>query len=349
MPARGCSDHAVRRPLASVLGAVLALLAAARADGLDPGAVRKAAAYSAECRGLSMLVEQHGRVIFEEYPNGHSAGEAHKIYSGTKAFWNLAALAAVQDGILDLDERVAATLPEWRGDARKSRVTLRMLLDFSCGLEPGVFLHRENFANRAHAALELPLVAEPGRVFLYGPSGLQIFHEVLKRKLATRRETPTGFLEHRVLRPLGLGPQRYLKDDAGSPLLASGWMLTAREWARMGRVALADGAPVLSRGSMAMYFRGSAANRAFGFGWWNNRAGSRGREFDLEDMLERDWRRQDWRGATICRDAPADLVACVGSGYQRLFVIPSLDLVIVRQGAGGKFSDGRFLRLMLGK
>jgi hypothetical protein len=27
-----------------------------------------------------------GKVIFEDYPNGHGASEAHKIYSGTKGF-----------------------------------------------------------------------------------------------------------------------------------------------------------------------------------------------------------------------------------------------------------------------
>ncbi len=53
--------------------------------------------------------------------------------------------------------------------------------------------------------------------------------------------------------------------------------------------------------------------------------------------------------ACLCRDAPRDLVACVGSGYQRLYVIPSLDLIVVRQSRGGRFSDAQFLRLLLGK
>ena len=40
-------------------------------------------------------------------------------------------------------------------------------------------------------------------------------------------------------------------------------------------------------------------------------------------------------------------MAVVGSGYQRLFVIPSLDLVIVRQGTNARFSDAEFLRKIL--
>ena len=43
------------------------------------------------------------------------------------------------------------------------------------------------------------------------------------------------------------------------------------------------------------------------------------------------------------------MIVGLGSGYQRLFVIPSLSAIIVRQGQNGKFSDARFLRLILGK
>ena len=342
-------ERGVRKLVGSLLAIFVVSLVGARGEGLDLADVRQAAEYSARCRGASLLVIQHGRVIFEEYANGHSAGKTLKIYSGTKAFWNLAALAAVQDGLLRLDERVAATLSEWSADPRKARVTVRMLLDFSSGLEPGTFLHGDGVPNRCACALGLPMVVEPGSAFQYGPAPLQVFHEVLERKLARRGETPTKYLERRVLRPMGLDAQRYLKDRAGDPLLATGWMLTAREWSAMGRVVLAGGAPVLRRGSLSPALHGSAANRAFALGWWNNRAAPGGREFDFEDMLERDWNRQSWSGAVICRAAPPDLLACIGSGYQRQYVVPARGLIVVRQGLGGRFSDAQFLRTLLGK
>src|SRR5437016_2613912 len=109
----------------SVLLPVL-MLVAARADGVSPAAVRVAAVYSASQGGKSFLAVQHGETLFQQ-----SAGEPHKIYSGTKAFWGLAALAAAEDGLLNLDENVAATIPAWRSDPRKARVTIRQLLDFS--------------------------------------------------------------------------------------------------------------------------------------------------------------------------------------------------------------------------
>jgi CubicO group peptidase (beta-lactamase class C family) len=316
--------------------------ATATASPVNPDALRAAAAYSNSQRGSSFLALENGRVLLAQ-----SAGEAHKIYSGTKAFWGLAALAAAEDGLLSLDERVAETIPAWASDARKARVTIRQLLDFSSGLAPVFRLHNNDPGDRDSIAIKAPLAANPGDAFIYGPSSLQVFHAVLKAKL--RGESPTHYLERRVLRRLGLGSQRYLKDRARNPLLASGWLLSARQWAKVGEVALNGGAPVVSAGSMAQCWRGSGANRAFSLGWWNNRQAPGGREFDIESMLVPKWQRQSWGGAVLCRDAPSDLVACIGSANQRLYVIPSMNLVVVRQGSGGRFSDGRFLRLLMGK
>jgi CubicO group peptidase (beta-lactamase class C family) len=309
---------------------------------LEPEAVRAAAAYSASHGGASLLVIQAGKTLHES-----GANTARKIYSGTKAFWCLAALAAAQDGLLSLDDRVADTIPSWQGDSRKARVTIRQLLDFSCGLEPGFHLQNDDPGDRDAIAIRLPMVADPGTAFIYGPSSLQVFHAVLKAKL--HGQTPRAYLERRVLRRLGLGRQRYLQDRAGNPLLAAGWVLTARQWARLGKLVLNDGAPVISANSLEQSWRGSAANRAYSLGWWNNRAALDGREFDFEAMLTPKWSAQDWSGACICRDAPSDLVMCVGSRYQRLYVLPSLRLVITRHGNGGSFSDARFLRLILGR
>jgi len=309
---------------------------------LDPAAVRTAAEYSARHRGVSFLAIQDGRTLLEQ-----NAKTPHKIYSGTKAFWDLAALAAAEDGLLNLDERVADTVTNWRSDSRKSQVMLRQLLDFDSGLEPQFFLHETQSGDRDAAAMRARMVAEPGKAFIYGPAALQVFHQVLKEKL--RGDSPTHYLERRVLHRLGLGPQRYLADRAGNPLLATGWILSARQWAKLGQLVLANGSPVISRNSLQQCWRGTMANRAFSLGWWNNSTAFNGRESDVEQMLIPKWQSQDWRDACLCRDAPGDLVACIGSEGQRLFVIPSLQLIVVRQANGGSFSDARFLRLLLGR
>ncbi|MEO8439690.1 MAG: serine hydrolase, partial [Spartobacteria bacterium] len=269
-----------RKFVAAGFSCCLCLLAVAQGSSanLSPAALRKAARYSAQHRGTSFLVIQNGKTVLEEYPGKIDAETPQRIYSGTKAFWNLAALAAAEDHILDLDEPVALTIDSWRNDLRKARVTIRQLLDFSCGLAPGFPLQVNEYGNRDKAALKLPIVAEPGKAFIYGPAALQVFHQVLKEKL---NKTPTEYLERRVLRKMKLGPQRYLDDRAGNPLLAAGFVMTARHWAKMGQLVLDKGKPVIKPETLAQCWRGSPANRAFSLGWWNNRAAPGGREFDF--------------------------------------------------------------------
>jgi CubicO group peptidase (beta-lactamase class C family) len=316
-----------------LLVALLFFGAAISAAALD---INAAAAYSKKHRGASLLIIQNGRTLHAE-----NANEPLRIYSGTKAFWGLAALAAAQDGILNLDERVAETIPSWRNDPRKSRVTVRQLLDFSAGLDPAFHLHRDDPGNRDAIAISRPILAEPGSAFIYGPAALQVFHAVLKTKL--RGETPRAYLRRRVLRPLGLGDQRHLPDRTGNPLLAAGWIMSARDWAKIGQL------PLRGRGQMSQAWRGSPANAAYSLGWWNNRAAPGGREVNIEDNLTPRWHSQNWSNVCISRVAPPDLVACVGSSGQRLYVIPSMQLVVVRHGRGGNFSDAQFLRLLLAR
>ena len=320
-----------------LLGAATALAAP-----VNPNGIRAAADYSRRAGGTSFLALQNGQTLLEQ-----NANEPHKIYSGTKAFWCLGGLAAAEDGLLSLDESVANTIEAWKNDSRKSRITIRQLLDFSAGLEPLNGLHNDNPGDRDAIAIRAPMAASPGSRFIYGPAALQVFHAVLKQKL--NGESPTRYLERRVLRPMGLGSQRYLNDSAGNPLLAAGWILSARQWAKMGEVALRGGAPIVSAGSMAQCWRGSGANRAYSLGWWNNRNAPGGREFDIEAMLVPRWHRQSWGGTVLCRAAPSEVVACIGSGYQRLYVIPSMGLIVVRNGLGGRFSDSQFLRLLVGR
>lgn len=318
---------------------------------LKPDALKAAACYAGERRTKSLLIRQHGKVIHESHPNGGDRSQPQRIFSGTKGFWGLAAMAAVEDGIITLDEPVADTLKEWREDRRRSKVTLHHLLNFTGGLERGLTIHEDGLENRNQMALKRPMVATPGKRFIYGPSQLQVFHEVLKQRLSDgkRRESPTRYLERRVLRPLGLGPQRYLPDAAGNPLLAAGFIMTASQWAKLGACLLREGAPLLKPESFETLRAGSDANAAYSFGFWNNRAADSlaPREIDIEDQLELDWDKQSWSRVCIGRDVPPDLIACIGSGYQRLYIVPSQDLVIVRLGSNARFRDGDFLRLLL--
>src|ERR1700761_6076061 len=101
------------------LALFLCLAAAARAE-VTQAHFANAAHYSATHGGLAVRVEQGGHLLFESYADGFSASTPHKIYSGTKSFFAVAAIVAQQEGLLSLNEKACDTLPEWRRDGRRA-------------------------------------------------------------------------------------------------------------------------------------------------------------------------------------------------------------------------------------
>jgi CubicO group peptidase (beta-lactamase class C family) len=342
-------DHIMRCQFLVVLFTLIVRSTTTFAE-IRPADCGRGAKYSESKRGVSMLVMQNGRTIFEHYANGGSAGRRWPIFSGTKSFWGIAALAAVRDRLFKLDELVSDTITEWKTDPLKSQITIRQLLSQTDGIEGASRLHRPSIRDRNAMAVRLPVLAKPGSAFIYGPSHPQIFSEVLRRKLNGR--ATTGYIESRVLNRLGLSHLEYKRDARGNPLLATGFELTAREWARLGELVLGrgnyHGRQIVPADLLREAFSGSQANPSYGLTFWLNQEASNGREADMERMLDLPWQSAQWTDVCICKDAPADMVVALGSGYQRLFIIPSLSATIVRQGSNAKFSDAHFLRLVLG-
>src|SRR5213595_2157418 len=303
-----------------------------------------------EQRGVSMLVMQNGRTTFEHYANGGSAGGRSPIFSGTKSFWGIAALAAVHDGLFRLDDVVSDTITEWKNDPRKSRITIRQLLSQTDGIESASYLQRASIRDRNAMAIQLPTLAEPGAAFIYGPSHIQVFSELLRRKLKGR--SAIAYFEGHVSNRLGLHRLNYKKDSLGNPLPATGLELTAREWARFGELLLGNGhyhgQQIVPAALLREALTGSQPNPSYGLTFWLNSQAPNGREADMERMLDLPWQNAQWTDVCISKEAPADMVVALGSGYQRLFIIPSLKAIIVRQGSNARFSDADFLRLVLG-
>jgi CubicO group peptidase (beta-lactamase class C family) len=321
---------------------------------IRPNDCARAAKYSDSKRGFSMLVMQNGKTVFEHYANGGMANGRWPIFSGTKSFWGIAALAAVQDGLCQLDDHVADTITEWKSPAeagRKSQITIRQLLNLTDGIEPAPHLHSQSIRDRNAVAVRLPVVAAPGSVFTYGPSHLQILAELLRRKLNGR--STISYFEERVAAPLELSSLEYKRDSLGRPLLASGFELSAQEWARLGELVLGNGnyhgRQIVSANLLRQAFSGTAANPSYGLTFWLNRQAPNAREIDIEKELDLPWRRAHWGNFCVCRAAPPDMIVALGSNYQRLFVIPSINALIVRQGSNAKFSDAHFVRLVLGR
>jgi CubicO group peptidase (beta-lactamase class C family) len=271
--------------------------------------MRDALAYAQRHDLHALVIARGGVVELEAYGGGFDAAKAHALYSGTKAFWGVCALAAARDGLLSLDEPVGETIPAWNADTHKRGVTLRMLLNLTSGMAFGGL---GNAVPAFEAALAKPVPDEPGTRFTYGGVPLQVFGAVLGRKLAPRSLSPQEYLIERVLDPAGVrvANWRVLKD--GTRPLPTGAFLTARDWLAYGRFVLAE------RESLAACFQGSAANPDYGLGWWLNPLG----------------------GEPAIRYAS-------GSGGQALYLIPARDLIAVHFGKSTSWRHETFLRTLL--
>jgi CubicO group peptidase (beta-lactamase class C family) len=226
--------------------------------------IERAMAYSEGHAGRAVLVMKDGLVIAERYANGWSAERPHPLASGTKSFAGVTAAAAVTDGLVTLDELVCDTITEWKTDPRASRITVRELLNLTSGLQPkSDLLGRQGYgikdlggandlAGRLRgganerapedwyaAVVKVPVTAQPGRTFRYGPTHFYAWGEFLTRKLeaSDRPERDYwSYMQARVLAPAGLTfpKERFALDQKGQPNLPGGAHLTAREWAQWG-------------------------------------------------------------------------------------------------------------------
>ncbi len=263
-----------------------------------------AAEYSAGFSGRAVLIMHDGRVVYERYDHDWAASRPHMLASGTKSFTGVAAMFAVQDGLLTLDELASDTITEWREDAKRSRITVRMLLNLSSGLDPaedtigsaGALRLRGGRLSRGQggvpddkfaAAIGVEAINEPGKVFVYGPSHFYAFGELLQRKLEARHDedpafpdTVMAYMQTRIFEPLKIEIGFFGKDAKGNPNLPGGCFLTAREWAKFGEFVRLGGAvrtfqnggevlkPLLRPELLAQCFERSKANAAYGLTWW---------------------------------------------------------------------------------
>src|SRR2546426_8600887 len=101
------SSRVAQRSGYSAIFALVFLTSTIAFAEIRPADCTRAARYSESKRGISMLVKQNGRTIFEHYANGGAPGTRWPIFSGTKSFWGATALIAAHDGLFGLDEHVS--------------------------------------------------------------------------------------------------------------------------------------------------------------------------------------------------------------------------------------------------
>jgi CubicO group peptidase (beta-lactamase class C family) len=356
--------------LSATLLQALPLQPPAPAQAPPPRALARAEQYFAQTEGQALLVMHRGRIAHEVYRAGGAADRRQMLASGSKSFVGVAMIAAVQDGLLQLDDPVSRYLTAWRSDARKSQVTVRQLLSLESGIavgNPGTGCggRGATWSN----AVSAPSVAEPGSTFRYGPFPFISAGAALEQ---VQSDSFERYLQRRVLDRLQVQVEWRAKCGDGKPQLAGGAAMTARHWATFGEMirngGVHAGTRVLEERLVRELFTPAVSNASYGLSWWlvgatmqaqpalgpeGARAGAgRARPRDRLGRGRLGSRANDTAGSSAVLPPwmPRDLVMAAGAGDQRLYVIPSRELVVVRLGpivGRHTFNDQAFLEALL--
>jgi len=299
-----------------------------------------AAGYSGNHGGTALLIFRNGRVEFEEYSRGISPGSALPGFSITKSLVALACLAA--PGI-NLSDRVCTV---------DASVTVRHLLSQTSGIATGYNrLYARGLQDVRKSAASLKCESAPGSQFAYGPSHYELLGGVFSRLEKSSGQSPIK----RFLEKTGITPAGWRTDRSGNLFLSAGIFLTPLDLLKLGKFVMNRGRihgfmALIPPSKLLEAFHGTDANPCYGLGFWlNNTAGDPAKERDIEEAIHAKLSRSDWRSTCISKRAPRDLVCMAGSRGQRVYIIPSLNTVIVRTGQPGKYRDPEFLNALFSK
>ena len=150
----------------------------------------------------SFMFVRDGKVFAETWFRPYNKESKHAMFSFTKSLTSTAIGFAVQEGKVDLSEKLVDIFPEHLPEEvseNLAKVTVRDVLIMGGGhtREPGV--HGEDWIKKW---LSYPFEHEPGTYFAYNSSGTNMLCAILKKKTG---ENMTDYLYERLFKKIGMG------------------------------------------------------------------------------------------------------------------------------------------------
>ena len=320
-------NEAAYQPAETVKGRPRALAVATVSD-IERAALLDAQSYAVSQQSFAFIVLRDGKVVHEYYAPGMSAANRFSPASMHKTVMALSFGAAN----IALDAPVKRWLTEWRDDARGD-ITVRQLLTMSSGLETPAFSPDPAGKSAqmmfgpdiAKVALSYASATAPGSAFAYSNANSQLAGLILERATGKRY---ADWLSSRIWRPVGASDATvWLDRPQGTPHFFCCLQATAIDWARVGQLILDSGRvgrrQVVPAAWIAEMAKPSVANPNYGLQLW------RGSPYTAE-------RRYSNASPLVARAAKPylrdDVLFLDGAVGQRVYVIPSEKLVIVRIG-----------------
>ena len=275
----------------------------------------------------SVLLYHGGKLVMEEYFYGYGPERPHQQRSLTKSIVGALVGAAIDRGALTGVATPVVPLLGYsvlaNADPRKARITLGDLLTMRSGLacddhdgrSPGRETEIYKAADWVKAALDLPMVSDPGTAAHYCSAGVAVAGRATER--ATHSSLP-DFAQTALFGPLGItrGDWRWNYTLTNANTEFSQIHLRPRDMLKIG-LLYADsgrwqGTQVLSKAWVAASLapQTQLEDAGYGYFWW------------------RPWLRVE----TPAGDERVYLHSAQGNGGQMIYVVPELDLVAVFTG-----------------
>lgn len=315
-------------------------------------ALEQALSYSHSHGGLAMLVIQDGNLIFENYADKFSVQARTESLSMMKSVTSVMVGIAIDKSIINsVDESISSYLVEWKDDPR-GQITFRQLLTMSSGLQhypfgvPGGEAEKLLYSADINAiALGYPLAETPGTGFLYNNVNSQLVGVAIDRALRKQgRAGFASFMRENLWCPLGNGDATlWLDREGGSPHFYAGLQATARDWARLGELIRNRGEAgnhqIVAKSWIDQMLKPSDKNPAYGLHIWRGAAWQKVRKYNPATRF----------GVTHREPyLVPDVYFLDGFGGQRVYVIPSRSLTIVRTGeVSMAYDDAIIVNLIL--
>ncbi len=325
-PDNSITDVDWYKPLVKVKGKPAAL-PIANSNSLPEDSLNRIAAYARKHNSSALLIIHQGKLVLERYWKGSTPSSTSNSMSMSKTVVALLIGIAIEEGYINSElDPVAKYIPEWSEDER-NKITLQDLLYMRSGLrnEDNTDSLRSDLVqmyagNDADAvALNIPAIRSPGKAFDYNNANTQILGEVIERATGAKY---VDYLSTRLWQPLQANDAAIWFDrPQGNPKTFCCLFATARDWGRIGQIFIDRGQvnnkQVVASTWLDKMIQPSSVESSYGYHIWL--------EAKIKEKLQ------------ISRKASQPFVAqdtiyLDGKSLQRVYIIPSLELVVVRIG-----------------
>ncbi len=278
--------------------------------GWNQSAVQPLKDYLLEKNSKSFMILVNGRIVMEEYFDGHTSTSSWPWNSAGKTLVTTTTGIAQQEGMLTINNKVSNYLGTgWTSEpiGKENLITSRHLLTMTSGIND-----ESDFVIKAN----LTYLQDAGVRWSYH----NVFQKLMDVVAAASSQDFETYFNARLKSKIGM------EGAWDNGVIFKIYNSNTRSMARFGLLALNKGKWVNDQIINETFFNESIStsqsiNPAYGYLWWLNGKTSY--------MVPGG---QTVYPGLLVPSAPADMYAAMGADDQRIYVIPSKNMVVIRMG-----------------